>query len=151
MSAGNATIAHENEETNNVSDVNNNEYARIGEVSEQFNVTLRTLRFYEDKGLITPKRVGVTRLYSRRDRARIKLILQGKKVGFSLREVKHLIELYEPGGSNTVQMRAIMNKSIKQLDKMKAQRTAIDEAIEELTNGINNLADRLSANRSEAA
>ncbi len=151
MSAINATIAHENDELASVTANTNNDYAKIGEVSEQFNVTLRTLRFYEDKGLITPKRVGVTRLYSRRDRARIKLILQGKKVGFSLREVKHLIELYEPGGSNTVQMRAIMNKSIKQLDKMKAQRAAVDEAIVELVNGINMLADQLGADRSVAA
>ena len=79
------------------------DFARIGEVSEEFGLTLRALRFYEDKGLITPKRNGVTRLYSRRDRARLKLILLGKKVGFSLRDVKHLIDLYEPGGSNEVQ------------------------------------------------
>ncbi len=151
MSAINATIAHENDDIAKFVATGNDDYARIGEVSEQFNVTLRTLRFYEDKGLIAPKRIGVTRLYSRKDRARIKLILQGKKVGFSLREVKHLIELYEPGGSNTVQMRAIMNKSIKQLDKMKAQRAAVDEAIEELVNGINMLADRLGAARSFAA
>jgi DNA-binding transcriptional MerR regulator len=151
MSAITATIAHENDDIANSVKTSNDDYARIGEVSEQFNVTLRTLRFYEDKGLITPKRVGVTRLYSRKDRARIKLIIQGKKVGFSLREVKHLIELYEPGGSNTVQMRAIMNKSIKQLDKMKAQRAAVDEAIDELVNGINMLADRLGSERSVAA
>ena len=151
MSALNAIIAHEIDETVTLAASSNNDYARIGEVSEQFDVTLRTLRFYEDKGLISPKRVGVTRLYSRKDRARIKLILQGKKVGFSLREVKHLIELYEPGGSNTVQMRAIMNKSTKQLEKMKAQRVAIDEAIDELVNGINTLADRLGTTRSVAA
>jgi DNA-binding transcriptional MerR regulator len=151
MSANTATIANENDDTASYAATTNDDYAKIGEVSEEFNVTLRTLRFYEDKGLISPKRVGVTRLYSRKDRTRIKLIIQGKKVGFSLREVKHLIELYEPGGSNTVQMRAIMNKSIKQLDKMKAQRAAVDEAIDELVNGINMLADRLGTSRSEAA
>lgn len=151
MVAINANNANETADITNLSAIDASEYARIGEVSEIFDVTLRTLRFYEDKGLISPKRIGVTRLYSRKDRARIKLILQGKKVGFSLREVKHLIELYEPGGSNTVQMRAIMNKSIKQLDKMKAQRVAIDEAIEELVNGINGLADRLGTARSVAA
>jgi DNA-binding transcriptional MerR regulator len=151
MEAAHVSDAHRDNQSANLSSVDANEYARIGEVSEQFDVTLRTLRFYEDKGLISPKRIGVTRLYSRRDRARIKLILQGKKVGFSLREVKHLIELYEPGGSNTVQMRAIMNKSIKQLEKMKAQRASIDEAIEELVVGINGLADRLGATRSVAA
>jgi DNA-binding transcriptional MerR regulator len=129
----------------------NNDYARIGDVSDSFGVTLRTLRFYEDKGLIHPKRQGVTRLYSRRDRARIKLILLGKKVGFSLREVKQMIDLYEPGGSNTAQMKAILDKSTKQLEKMKAQRLAVDEAIQELVNGINLLADRLGLPHSAAA
>ena len=127
------------------------EYVRIGDVSDSFGVTLRTLRFYEDKGLIHPKRQGVTRLYSRRDRARIKLILLGKKVGFSLREVKQMIDLYEPGGSNTAQMKAILDKSTKQLEKMKAQRLAVDEAVQELVNGINLLADRLGLPHSAAA
>lgn len=121
----------------------NEEFMRIGDVSDSFGVTLRTLRFYEDKNLIQPRRQGVTRLYSRRDRARIKLILLGKKVGFSLREVKQLIDLYEPGGSNGVQMKAILEKSTKQLDKMKQQRAAVDEAISELVNGINMLAGKL--------
>ena len=116
-----------------------------------FGVTLRTLRFYEDKGLIHPKRQGVTRLYSRRDRARIKLILLGKKVGFSLREVKQMIDLYEPGGSNTAQMKVMLDKSTKQLEKMKAQRLAVDEAVHELVNGINLLADRLGMPHSAAA
>ena len=129
----------------------NEEFMRIGDVSDSFGVTLRTLRFYEDKNLIQPKRQGVTRLYSRRDRARIKLILLGKKVGFSLREVKQLIDLYEPGGSNKVQMTAILEKSTKQLDKMKQQRTAVDEAISELVNGINMLADKLGMPHSAAA
>ncbi len=121
----------------------NEEFMRIGDVSDSFGVTLRTLRFYEDKNLIQPRRQGVTRLYSRRDRARIKLILLGKKVGFSLREVKQLIDLYEPGGSNGVQMKAILEKSTKQLEKMKQQRAAVDEAISELVNGINMLAGKL--------
>lgn len=129
----------------------NEEYLRIGDVSDSFGVTLRTLRFYEDKGLIHPKRQGVTRLYSRRDRARIKLILMGKKVGFSLRDVKQMIDLYEPGGSNTTQSKAILEKSVKQLEKMKAQRAAVEEAINELVNGINHLADRLGMPHSAAA
>lgn len=134
-----------------VSGNDNDDFARIGDVSDFFGVTLRTLRFYEDKGLIHPKRQGVTRLYSRRDRARIKLILLGKKVGFSLREVKQMIDLYEPGGSNTAQMKVMLDKSTKQLEKMKAQRLAVDEAVHELVNGINLLADRLGMPHSAAA
>jgi DNA-binding transcriptional MerR regulator len=120
-----------------------NDLMRIGDVSEMFAVSLRTLRFYEDKGLITPQRNGVTRLYSRKDLGRIKLILLGRKVGFSLREVKQLIDLYEPGGSNVSQMKATLEKGKRQLEKMKQQRTAIDEAIDELHNGMSQISERL--------
>jgi DNA-binding transcriptional MerR regulator len=122
-----------------------NDLMRIGDVSEMFAVSLRTLRFYEDKGLITPQRNGVTRLYSRKDLGRIKLILLGRKVGFSLREVKQLIDLYEPGGANVSQMKATFEKGKRQLEKMKQQRLAIDEAIEELNNGMNQISERLKA------
>ena len=74
-------------------------------MAKKFGVTLRTLRFYEDKGLLSPQRDGTTRLYSRRDRARLKLILLGRKVGFSLRDVKQIMDLYDPNGTNTKQLR----------------------------------------------
>jgi DNA-binding transcriptional MerR regulator len=106
--------------------------SRIGDLAGQFGITLRALRFYEDKGLITPQRSGTTRLYDYRDRARLKLILLGRKVGFSLREVKQLLDLYDPSGSNTAQLRATLEKTKKQQQKLVAQRSAIDEAIEEV-------------------
>ena len=85
-------------------------------------VTLRTLRFYEDKGLLNPQRDGSTRLYTRRDNARLKLILLGRKVGFSLREVKQMIDLYDPTGSNTKQLRLTLDKSERQLARLQKQR-----------------------------
>ena len=97
-------------------------------------VTLRTLRFYEDKGLIDPKRDGSTRLYSRRDNARLKLILLGRKVGFSLRDVKQIMDLYDPSGTNTKQLRLTLDKSEKQLAACRSSAPSIDEAIGELTN-----------------
>ena len=106
--------------------------SRIGDLADQFGITLRALRFYEDKGLITPQRSGTTRLYSYRDRARLKLILLGRKVGFSLREVKQLLDLYNPSEANATQLRATLEKTAKQQDKLIAQRDAIDEAISEL-------------------
>lgn len=105
---------------------------RIGDLAEQFGITLRALRFYEDKGLINPKRNGTTRLYSYRDRARLKLILLGRKVGFSLREVKQILDLYNPSESNATQLKVTLEKTKKQQDKLIAQRNAIDEAISEL-------------------
>lgn len=109
------------------------EYTRIGEMAKMFGVTLRALRFYEDKGLISPKRDGSTRLYTRRDKARLKLILLGRKIGFSLRDVKQIMDLYDPKGTNTKQLRLTMEKSEKQLARLQKQRAAIDEAISELS------------------
>ena len=108
------------------------ELARIGEMAKTFGVTLRTLRFYEDKGLLNPRREGAMRLYTRRDKARLKLILLGRKVGFSLRDVKQMIDLYDPTGSNTRQLRLTLDKSEKQRLRLQKQRSAIDEAIAEL-------------------
>ena len=79
--------------TNDISTENGEDLARIGEMAKKYGVTLRTLRFYEDKGLLNPKRDGSTRLYTRRDKARLKLILLGRKVGFSLRDVKQMLSL----------------------------------------------------------
>lgn len=105
---------------------------RIGDMAKTFGVTLRALRFYEDKGLLQPRREGAKRFYTRRDRARLKLILLGRRVGFSLREVKQMIDLYDPTGSNTKQLRLTLEKSEKQLVRLLKQRASIDEAIAEL-------------------
>lgn len=109
------------------------EYTRIGDMAKTFGVTLRALRFYEDKGLISPKRDGSTRLYTRRDKARLKLILLGRKVGFSLRDVKQMIDLYDPNGTNVKQLRLTLDKSERQLTRLQKQRAAIDEAISDLS------------------
>lgn len=106
---------------------------RIGDMARKYGVTLRTLRFYEDKGLLSPERDGSTRLYTRRDRARLKLILLGRKVGFSLRDVKQMLDLYDPSGTNTKQLRLALDKSEKQLSRLQKQRQAIDDAIGELS------------------
>ena len=119
--------------TNNSPAESGADFVRIGEMAKNYDVTLRTLRFYEDKGLLAPKREGSTRLYSRRDRTRLKLILLGRKVGFSLREVKQLIDLYDPSGSNAKQLRLVLEKSEKQLGRLRKQRAGLDEAIDELS------------------
>lgn len=119
--------------------------ARIGDIAKKYGVTLRTLRFYEDKGLLTPKREGSTRLYSRREEARLKLILLGRKVGFSLRDVKQMLDLYDPTGANTKQLRLTLEKSEKQLQRLNKQRQAIDEAIKELTASMAIVAKMLGA------
>ncbi len=126
-------------------------YIRIGDLAKQFGVTLRTLRFYEDKGLLTPKREGNTRLYTKRDVTRLKLILLGTKTGFSLREVKQVMDLYDPKGSNVKQLRTLLDKSERQLVKLEKQRASIDEAISELKGAMSNWRSSLATRQSATA
>ncbi len=105
----------------------------IGDLSREFGVTLRTLRFYEDKGLLNPKRQGMTRLYNRRDRARLKLVLMGKKVGFSLVEIKEMLDLYDLKDGQETQLRVALEKFQSQIDVLKRQKVEVEQAIEELT------------------
>lgn len=112
---------------------------RIGELSSEFDVTLRTLRFYEDKGLLSPRRVGNTRLYSRADRARLKLILLGKRVGLSLLDVKEILDLYNASGDNQRQVTVALEKGEEQMRVLQEQRKSIDDAIGELDQALSNL------------
>lgn len=116
---------------------------RIGDLAKEFNLTLRTLRFYEDKGLLTPWRRGSTRLYSRRDKARLKLIVLGRKIGFSVREIKQMIDLYEPAGGNARQLEVAHQKATKQMEDLILQREAIDEAIGELSKTMQIVCEQL--------
>lgn len=119
-------------------------YYRIGELAREFGVTHRALRFYEDKQLIHPERRGVTRLYSRRDRIRLNLVLYCKKIGFSLREIKQILDLYEPGGRNIRQTKVMLEKSTRHLERLKAERASIEEAIAELNNLVEIMKTRLA-------
>ena len=105
----------------------------IGELAREFGVTLRALRFYEDKGLLHPHRRGQSRVYSRRDRARLKLILMGKRVGFSLSEIREMLELYDLKSGQVTQLRFAAEKFRAQIQSLEAQRSDIDEAIRDLT------------------
>lgn len=127
------------------------ELTRIGEMAKKFGVTLRTLRFYEDKGLLSPVRQGSARLYTHRDRVRLKLILLGRKVGFSLREVKHMMDLHDPHGPNTKQLKVTLEKSERQLARLHKQRDAIDEAIDDLDGLIRTIRSRLGQRTETAA
>lgn len=126
-------------------------YIRIGDVARQFGLTLRALRFYEDKGLISPKREGNARLYTHKDIVRLKLVLLGRKAGFSLREVKQMLDLYDPESGNARQYRAMIDKSERQLVKLEKQRAEIDEAIGELKSAIVQWRAALAARQRRAA
>ncbi|WP_444667243.1 MerR family transcriptional regulator [Cereibacter changlensis] len=108
----------------------------IREMCEAFEVTPRTLRFYESKELLFPIRDGTRRLFTRRDRARLKLILRGKRFGFSLEDIRQLLDLYDRDGSQEVQLMRTYEVARARLAQMEAQRAELDEAITELNDQL---------------
>ncbi len=118
----------------------------IGQMCESYDVTPRTLRFYEAKELIFPIREGQKRLFTKSDRARLKLILQGKRFGFSLEEIRQLLNLYSLGDQQTTQLTKTYELAQERLRDMETQREELTEAIadlkEQLQWGETVLADR---------
>jgi len=106
----------------------------ISELAREFEVTPRALRFYEDKGLLTPRRDGMNRVYSHRDRARLMLILRGKRVGLSLIEIKELLDMYKV--DQRAQAQAALKKYQARIVAFESQREDIDAAIEMLHDNI---------------
>lgn len=104
----------------------------IREMCAAFEVTPRTLRFYKSKELLFPKREGQKRLFTRRDRARLKLILRGKRFGFSLEEIRQLLELYDAGDQQLTQLTRTFQLAQERLADMIAQRDELNEAIDDL-------------------
>ena len=104
----------------------------ITELCREFDVTPRTLRFYEAKGLLKPARRGWTRLFSYRDRARLQLILRGKRVGFALEEIKEMLDLYNLRDGQITQLRVASVKMKERLSALVKQRSELEEAIADL-------------------
>lgn len=121
------------------------ELMTIRQMCEAFEVTPRTLRFYEARELIFPERRGQHRLYDRRDRARLTLILRGKRFGFSLEQIRQLLELYEPGGANRTQIAATIAIARDRLGDMERQYAELREAIVELKSQLTDAEARLAA------
>lgn len=117
----------------------------IRDLTREFDVTARTLRFYEEKGLLAPERAGQERLYSRRDRARLKYVLMGKCVGFSLEEIRDMLDLYDLGDGQVTQLRVAHERFHEQIERLKRQRTEIDRALAELERARMTVADMLAA------
>ncbi len=104
----------------------------VTDLAAELGITARTLRFYEDQGLIQPRRLGATRVYSNRERARMILILRGKRLGFSIREIRDYLDLYDADPRHETQTRALLAKIAQRRAQLEEQRVAITEALDGL-------------------
>jgi DNA-binding transcriptional MerR regulator len=126
-------------------DVTGAELFTIRDLTKELAVSARTLRFYEEKGLVDPRRNGQERLYSRRDRARLKYVLMGKSVGFSLEEVREMLDLYDLGDGRVTQLKVALAKFRQQIDRLGQQKLDIDRAITELSRACRAVEGMLAA------
>jgi len=108
------------------------EFWSIGDLAAEFSVSPRAIRLYEEEGLLAPKRAGGNRIYSYRDRARLRLVLRGKRLGFSLADIKELLDLYNRDEENLVQLKATLGKTRGRLGELEQQRKEIDALVGEL-------------------
>ncbi|MAQ82185.1 MAG: MerR family transcriptional regulator [Maritimibacter sp.] len=127
------------------------EVMTIREMCDAYDVTPRTLRFYESKELLAPIRQGSKRLFTRRDRARLKLILRGKKFGFSLEEIRQILDLYESDGGEQAQLQRAHEAAKDRLSEMERQRDELTGTIEELKSEIEWSANVLTSYNQQAA
>ena len=104
----------------------------VTELARDLGVTPRTIRFYEDQGLISPQRAGNTRVYTHRDRARMILILRGKQLGFSLRDIKEYLDLYVVDTTQSEQLQHLVKKARERITQLKGQLQAVKTTLQEL-------------------
>ncbi len=123
----------------------------IRQMCDAYDVTPRTLRFYESKELLSPIRQGQKRLYTHRDRARLTLILRGKRFGFSLEDIRQLLDLYDGGRGREEQLVRTVEAAHGRLTAMEAERKELDTAIAELTSQISGAEQMLNEMRTPQA
>ena len=114
------------------SDANLRPSFSIGDLSRELDVTTRAIRFYEDQGLLAPRRQGQQRVYGPRDRVRLKLILRGKRLGFSLAEIREMLEMYDAPEGEVGQLRHFIARMRERRDDLLRQRADIDQVLGEL-------------------
>lgn len=117
----------------------------IQQIASDLGITTRTLRFYEDRGLIEPRRIGTTRVYTRREVGRMQLILRGKRLGFSLRDIQEFLDLYDADPQHVEQMRRLAERVRKRVEELEQQKIAIEQTLHELHQIEREAMDRVRA------
>lgn len=116
----------------------------IGELAKEFEVTSRTLRLYEEEGLLKPQRAGTRRIYSERNRVRLRLILRGKRLGWSLSEIKELFDLYDSSHGEEAQLELMLAKLEQRREMLETQKRDIENALEDLESIVGNAQNALN-------
>lgn len=132
--------------------IQSDETMTIREMCDAFAVTPRTLRFYEQKELLFPVREGQKRLFTKRDRARLKLILRGKRFGFPLEEIRQLLDLYDADDNQKTQLAKTYAIARQHLEELESQRVELDEAIDDLKaqmNWVSNVLNQIDQTAAE--
>lgn len=119
----------------------------ISDLSSEFDITTRTIRFYEEKGLLTPSRKGSTRVYSAADRIKLKLILRGKRLGFTLEESYSIIDMYDPEHGNTEQLQALIAKIREKRDQLHQQLQDIEGMMLDLRDAEEKCLDAMASSK----
>jgi DNA-binding transcriptional MerR regulator len=119
----------------------------IRQLCQEFKCTPRALRFYEDKGLLSPARQGLNRIYSYKDRARLQLILRGKRVNLSLAEIREILDLYDKNDGGATQNATALRRFRERIVTLEQRREDLDHAIEELRNACQTIEDSLAKSR----
>ena len=122
----------------------NRDLFAIADLAREFGISTRAIRFYESKGLLNPERVGSTRVFRRRDRARLILILRGKRLGFSLRDISDYLSLYDADRTHTAQVKLLLDKVDERMEQLVRQRTDLETTIAELREIKKLAAERLA-------
>jgi len=125
-----------------VLDMNSN--FSISDLASEFQITTRTIRFYEEKGLLSPDRRGNVRFYNPAERIKLKLILRGKRLGFSLDESRDLIDMYDPETENTTQLHSLLDKIREKRGQLERQKKEINSMLKDLLRAEKNCLDVIS-------
>ncbi len=104
----------------------------VNQLAEELGITGRAIRFYEAKGLIAPRRAGITRVFDRRDRARLILVLRGKRLGFSLAEIRDFLDLYDADRTQVAQVCLLLEKTRRRIKELERQRRDLEQTLDEL-------------------